>query len=692
MPVVFLVPAILAGLAALVVPVVLHLRRRERERPMRFPSLMFLQRVTVTTARRRRITDWPLLLLRALIIVLAVLAFSRPVLRPKPGTAPAAGTRRVVLLLDRSMSMGHVAVWPAARDSARAIIRALQPGDRVAVVPFDEEATIEQPLTTDHASALAAVERVRPGSRATRFGAGIRAARELLVKEADLTGGEVLVITDLQRSGSAGLAGLTLPPAIQLRAINASPARHGNTFVTGVEVQRLAGGDSMRSRLAVSAHLATRGLVAARHVRVALTANGRTSGSRDAVLPADGAATIIFDPVPLPVGMVRVVVSVEHDSLSADDDFNVVVPAELTRRILLVVPGDLAADETMFLERALEAGRDPALRVERRNAGGLDATTLRDAFAVIAYDVALPAGANATALATWLHDGGGLIGVAGMRLANRGSNSGLLPGSVRGVVDRTGDRGGVLGAASLEHPVFAPFRGGGSAPLGGARFFRYPRISPGADAQVVARFDDGLPALLERREGAGRVLLTAMPLDGTSGDFPLQPTYLPFLRGLVLHAAGSASVPMWRTTGDAWLVPTAARNPVVRSPSGKLLRPETGHRAEAVTLDEAGYYTTYEGTPSGDPLAVVAVNPAAAESDLATMPANEILVGVGQDSVQASAVTAATLSEAERRQRIWRALLLLAAAFIALETVMASRGWRGTAAKIAGTAPEGMPS
>ena len=31
MPVVFLVPAILAGFAAIIVPILLHLRRRERE-------------------------------------------------------------------------------------------------------------------------------------------------------------------------------------------------------------------------------------------------------------------------------------------------------------------------------------------------------------------------------------------------------------------------------------------------------------------------------------------------------------------------------------------------------------------------------------------------------------------------------------------------------------------------------------
>ena len=422
-----------------------------------------------------------------------------------------------------------------------------------------------------------------------------------------------------------------------------------------------------------------------------MSVNGRVGASRDVTLPAEGTTSVAFDPVTLPVGVVRLVISLDHDSLVADDSFNAVIPAAVTRRVILAVPGDVGPDETLYFERAVETGSDPALRIERRNPAALDQTALRDAAAVVLFDVQVPGGSAGTALAAWVHDGGGLVSVAGMRLANRPASSLLAAGTARGVVDRTADRGGLLGAVSLEHPVFAPFRGGANAPLGAVRFFRYAKVAPAADAQVAARFDDGSPALVERQEGSGRVLMTAMPLDATSGDFPLQPTYLPFVRGLLLYAAGNAATPLWRTVGDPWLVPAAARNPVVKSPSGTLIRPDIGRTAAAVALSEAGFYTIYDGAPSGDPLAVVAVNPAPRESDLTQMAPTDILVGVGQDSVRASALTAATLGEAERRQQIWRTLLLIAVALLVLETVMGSRGWRGTAARIVGTVPEGVP-
>ncbi len=122
----------------------------------------------------------------------------------------------------------------------------------------------------------------------------------------------------------------------------------------------------------------------------------------------------------------------------------------------------------------------------------------------------------------------------------------LLPGAWRGRIDRSADRGGTLGDVALEHPIFEPFRSGAAATLGEPRFLRYPRVDPAADATVLARFDDGMPALLERSVGAGRVVQLAMPLDARNGDFPLQPSFLPFLRRVVLHAIGFVDAPLSR--------------------------------------------------------------------------------------------------------------------------------------------------
>src|ERR671935_2626852 len=103
----FVAPLILGALAALAIPVLIHLIQREKKRVVEFPSLMFLRRIPYQSVRRRRIRHWPLLLLRLAAIALVVLAFARPFVRRTATPATATGAREVAILIDRSYSMEY---------------------------------------------------------------------------------------------------------------------------------------------------------------------------------------------------------------------------------------------------------------------------------------------------------------------------------------------------------------------------------------------------------------------------------------------------------------------------------------------------------------------------------------------------------------------------------------------------------
>src|SRR3982750_3646345 len=104
----FLTPFFLAGLAAIAVPLLVHLIQRERKRIVEFPSLMFVRRIPYQSVRRRRIRHWALLLLRAAAIALIVFAFARPFVHQGAVAAAAiGGAREIVVLLDNSASMGY---------------------------------------------------------------------------------------------------------------------------------------------------------------------------------------------------------------------------------------------------------------------------------------------------------------------------------------------------------------------------------------------------------------------------------------------------------------------------------------------------------------------------------------------------------------------------------------------------------
>src|SRR4051812_44012816 len=123
----FLAPLFFAGLAALAVPVIVHLIQREKKDILEFPSLMFIQRIPYQSVERRRIHNWMLFALRVAAMVLIILAFSRPFFAVDPVKAATAvtGAREVVVLLDRSASMGYGDRWTRAQAEARKIVGGL---------------------------------------------------------------------------------------------------------------------------------------------------------------------------------------------------------------------------------------------------------------------------------------------------------------------------------------------------------------------------------------------------------------------------------------------------------------------------------------------------------------------------------------------------------------------------------------
>ncbi len=100
----FLAPWFLAGLAALGIPVYLHLLQKHRTVPLKFSSLMMFERRTQSSVKHRRLRYLLLFALRMALLLLLVLAFANPfVMRAVP---PGSTGRRIqVLAIDHSFSM-----------------------------------------------------------------------------------------------------------------------------------------------------------------------------------------------------------------------------------------------------------------------------------------------------------------------------------------------------------------------------------------------------------------------------------------------------------------------------------------------------------------------------------------------------------------------------------------------------------
>ena len=180
----FLTPLFLVGLAGLAIPVILHLIQKERKNVVQFPSLMFLRRIPYQSVRRRRIRHWLLLFMRLAALALIVLAFARPFLRRTEIAAGGSGAREVVILLDRSYSMGYGGKWAQALAAAERAINGLAPADRASIVLFSSNTEVALRSAADRGRLLAAVSGLKPGDGATRFGPALKLAGSILSESA----------------------------------------------------------------------------------------------------------------------------------------------------------------------------------------------------------------------------------------------------------------------------------------------------------------------------------------------------------------------------------------------------------------------------------------------------------------------------------------------------------------------------
>jgi hypothetical protein len=255
----------------------------------------------------------------------------------------------------------------------------------------------------------------------------------------------------------------------------------------------------------------------------------------------------------------------------------------------------------------------------------------------------------------------------------------ILPAVLQGPVDRTRGDAARIGALEYGHPVFEPFRAPRSGDFAAARIYGYRTVMPAADAQVLARFDGGAPALLERRVGMGRVLLWASTLDLSWNDFPLKPVYLPFVHRAARHLASYTEPAPWLTVGQV-LDTSLGSAPqtvsgVVLTPSGRRVAiDEEG--AEVIELTEQGFYEL-RGQSADAVSAVVASNVDTAESDLTAMDPKEIVAAAtssGGTGRQGEAAGLPPTPEVqERSQRLWWYVLFIGILLLGADTLISNR-------------------
>jgi Aerotolerance regulator N-terminal/von Willebrand factor type A domain len=516
----FLSPLFLIGLAAAAVPIAIHLFRRQAEPVVPFGTVRFLRRVPIEHARRRRIREWILLALRTLALVLFALSFARPYL----ADTRAAQTGPVtVIAVDTSYSVSAPRQLERARALARQALTSARTDRAVALVAFDERAAVVVAPTMDRGMVRAALDRVTPGPRGTRYGAVMTAAADVMAGR----GGRLVVVSDLQQNGWADASAAALAPGIEMDALDVGPPPENLAVV------------SLRRKDDGIAATVRNGGAEPKAARVTVAVAGRVRGEQQVTIPAGTSREVPFT-IGLPTeGAVQAEVP-DPKGYAADNVRFAVLDTPPRPRIVAITSAGAASGDSFYVERALAAAEGPdGMRLERVTTDSVSESpaALENAAGILLFSASGLDRRASDVISRAVDGGAGLLLVPGPSL-DPTRESPALPAvlGAPATAIHTSDDPLTLAPTDVRHPVFAAFGTQGGL-LGSARFRRTVRWTASETRRALARFSDGAPALVEVTGAGGHVLLLASDLANAWNDLALHPAFVPFVHDLVRYLA-----------------------------------------------------------------------------------------------------------------------------------------------------------
>ena len=705
--------AMLLWAVAAAVPILIHLWSRHRYQQLPWGAMQFLLAAMRKNARRIQLTQWLLLALRTLILLLFALALANPLLSLlSPSLGGSGGRTLYLLVIDGSYSMDlrreGISRFDAAKEAARKLVDEGQQGDGYALVLMGQppRVVIGDPAfdPDDVSQELSSLEMPHAGASLPQTLAEIEAtlasARE---KHPRLAQRRVVFFTDLGRTTwqdastadvKQRLARIVDSPGTSLALVDLGQPQAQNLAVTRLEMTQplatLAGESIFQAEIQSFADQEMP------RQSVELLVDGVRVAAQQVDLPPRGRATATF--------RYRFEASAEHvmavhladDDLPLDNQRWLSVPVREAIRVLCVYgrPG-----ETRHIALAMSPERTdrPAVRVIEAAESAILESELGQYDCVVLSNIGRFSQDEAAVLTQYVRSGGGLIVFLGdqaqldnynQQLGGERSGERLLPARLLALSEEA-----KYGFDPLEyrHPIVAPFRGFDRSGLLTTPIWKYVRMTSSEQARIALAFSGGDPALVEERIGRGVCLLFASAASPQSVDtatspptpwtaFASWPSFPPLIQEMLLRAVSRREEGRNVRVGDE-LVGT------LKSGASQSAVELSGPRGISQRLSGGGESSwSFTGTSTSgiyeaklDPAASAqkfAVNLDPRESDLERMPADSL-----PEQIQLSLDAAAggtSLTAAAGGSEYFRLLLFAVLGLLACESAVA--WWTGKGA------------
>ena len=672
---VFLTPLFLVGLLAALIPIAIHLIRREKPPKIMFSTIRFLKKTSKKLVLFQHLQQILLLLLRSAVIALLVMAFARPLINQSVARLLDADPQSAVILLDLSMSMQYEETFDAAKQQALDILDGMTAGDEVALVGFSDSAQLVRELTTDLDSIRSAIDEIpQAGFGATRYMPNLRLADQML-EESRFENRAVYLISDFQDVAmQSAEEGWKLAPGVAFTGVDVGAEESSNLVLTDVRSPEQLLEDAAEQQ--ILARVRTTGTLYLDAGEVSLSIDGQMVDRQPVNLDDRSEEVITFSTVFESEGTHIGEVRVEGDNFDVDNSYFFTVEV-LPKIRVLVVNGESSDnwfdDEGHWFGLAVSSGEESPFELETIEPGEVSAAALRQSDVAVILNVGGLSSNQAAAITDYVESGGALLVAPGDRVEPALFNQQFeaIAPAVLENQDTNGDDYLVIADFDRRHPILRPLDSDWSA-----RFEGHWRLLPNADADVLMQFDNTEPALVEREVGEGKVILFASTMDLEWNNLPLQGLFLPFVHETLRHLVQPASTQRSFQVGDNFSLDPGGEASVIAAQ-------DANGNAIEFTNDGFVIQAATPGFIAADidgEAARFAVNILPEESNFARTPVENLydaIINPDTNPIRSREVqTAQLIEELERPQRIWWWLLTLVMVLIVAESLIANRTYR----------------
>ncbi len=524
----FLQPAILWGLLAISIPIIIHFFNLQRPKEILFSNVAFVREVKKTVVRRLKFKQWLILLMRILAISCLVLAFANPVIVDEDQKL-LLGNRSVAIVLDNSYSMTASnekgAYYQQAISMARNILRAYTPQDEFLLM-----STHHLKLNYNFANQEEVLEELRELEirQNTRSHAEILGFQEEIFSHANNGLRELYVISDFQQSTvMADSQSVRLSDSLLfVKYIPLASREQNNVYVSDHKI-----GSQILEKdkpIQLSMTLVNDGKSAVNELSVRIWLEGKVVALNNSQLEAQSSKTLSLPFTPTQSGWQSGYIELDDNSVDFDNRryFSIYIPEQ---EKVLVVEGQASKNMRILYESVFD--QFDASFISTRN---LSNENLVDYKSIILLGITEISTGLSDRLQAFLTEGGSLMFFPGEEMKLDQVNAFLANLQLGKFADSERiQEGSQANIVDLEHPLFKGIftKDRSNRTFDAIRIFQYYPLSLNNNTiqNRIMSLENQAPMLLESRVGEG-IMFTFSFFPGDNWtDFHIKPIFVPIL-------------------------------------------------------------------------------------------------------------------------------------------------------------------